>query len=314
MGAFGDRLRREREMRGISLEEIVATTKIGTRLLRALENEQFEQLPGGIFNKSYVRAYAKCVGIDEDEAVAAYLEATTEKPPDTRVIAHQHSTMHFDRPVRREGGFPVVPVLILLVVVAGGMGGWKLYQDKQRDREILKSAAAAEAGSQNQSPAATSPASAPSASSTPAAQPVNPTNTSQTSNPPASSSASSAAPTEVPKTASEKPSVTPAAAAETKTTGNGAAEGTPFDVVIRPKDPAWVSVKSDGQFVVRGIIRPPDVKTIHATDQVVFWTGNSGAVEVSFNGKDVPLPGGLNQEGVLVFNSHGVVQRPAAAR
>ena len=134
MGAFGERLRREREMRGISLDEIVATTKIGTRLLRALENEQFDLLPGGIFNKSYVRAYAKCIGMNEEEAVAAYMEAAHEEPPDTRVIAHQAS-YHSDRMPERTG-FPIVPVLILLVVIAGGVSGWKVYRDHVRDRDF----------------------------------------------------------------------------------------------------------------------------------------------------------------------------------
>ena len=83
--------------------------------------------------------------------------------------------------------------------------------------------------------------------------------------------------------------------------------GTSFEVVVRPKDSAWVSIKSDGSYVVRGIIRPPDVKTIHATSQVVFYTGNAGAVEVSFNGKNVPLTGGPNAEQVLVFDSRGIV-------
>ena len=78
-------------MRGISLDQIVATTKIGRRLLTALEEEQFDLLPGGIFNKAYVRAYAKCVGMNEDEAVAEYLAAAQEEPPDTKVIAHQHA-------------------------------------------------------------------------------------------------------------------------------------------------------------------------------------------------------------------------------
>ena len=133
MGSFGERLRREREMRGVSLEEIVATTKIGRRLLLALEEEQFDLLPGGIFNKSYVKAYAKCVGIDEDEAVAEYMQAANETPPDTRVIAQQHASIHSNRPMQRSG-FPVLPVLILLVVIAGGIGGWKVYQDRQNDR------------------------------------------------------------------------------------------------------------------------------------------------------------------------------------
>src|ERR1041384_1451746 len=82
--SFGEHLRRERELRGISLDDIMATTKISRRLLQALEDEQFDLLPGGIFNKSYVRAYAKCVGMDEEQAVAEYLEAARELP-DTRV-------------------------------------------------------------------------------------------------------------------------------------------------------------------------------------------------------------------------------------
>jgi hypothetical protein len=74
-----------------------------------------------------------------------------------------------------------------------------------------------------------------------------------------------------------------------------------------------VSIKSDGKYTVRGIISPNDIKTVHATDQIIFWTGNAGAIEISFNGQRVPLEGGPNSEGVLVFNSHGVViPRPAA--
>jgi hypothetical protein len=91
-----------------------------------------------------------------------------------------------------------------------------------------------------------------------------------------------------------------------------ASSAPPFEVTVRAKDRAWVSIKSDGKFTVRGIINPDDVKTVHATDRIVLWTGNAGAVEVSFNGQRVPLEGGPNTEGVLVFNAHGVViPRPA---
>jgi hypothetical protein len=83
--------------------------------------------------------------------------------------------------------------------------------------------------------------------------------------------------------------------------------GTPFEIIVKAKDRAWVSIKSDGKIMVRGIIKPPDVKTIHATDQVVFWTGNAGDVQISFNGRDVPLGGGQNEEKVLVFNSRGLL-------
>src|SRR3954466_15474556 len=67
MASFGERIKREREMRGVSLEEIAESTKIGKRNLEALETEDFDKLPGGIFNKGFVRAYAKYLGLDEDQ-------------------------------------------------------------------------------------------------------------------------------------------------------------------------------------------------------------------------------------------------------
>ncbi len=83
MGAFGEKLRQQREQRGIELDAISNTTKISTRMLRALEDEHFDQLPGGVFNKGFVRAYARHVGLDEEETVADYLAALRESelPP-----------------------------------------------------------------------------------------------------------------------------------------------------------------------------------------------------------------------------------------
>ena len=285
-------------MRGISLDEIVATTKIGRRLLVALEEEQFELLPGGIFNKSYVRSYAKCVGIDEDEAVAEYLQAAHETPPDTRVIAQQHASIHSNRPIQRSG-FPIMPVLILLVVVAGGIGGWKVYQDRQVERH-KREASLPPSDTPAPSPAAGAPAANSSQSASPAApQPSQPA--------PVRGTVQAATP-------APKPSAIGSETAPARPTGpessatNGSAEA-PFEVTVRPKDAAWVSIKSDGQYVVRGIIKPPDVKTIHATNQVVFFTGNAGAVEVAFNGKNVVLTGGANEEQTLVFDSRGVMPK-----
>jgi cytoskeleton protein RodZ len=51
MGSFGERLQREREKRGMTLEDVSESTKISSRALRALEEEEFDKLPGGIFNK-----------------------------------------------------------------------------------------------------------------------------------------------------------------------------------------------------------------------------------------------------------------------
>lgn len=79
--SFGQRLKQEREKRKITLEQISVSTKIGTRMLQALEEGNFSQLPGGIFNKGFVRAYSRFVGLDEDQTVAEYLEASGDAPP-----------------------------------------------------------------------------------------------------------------------------------------------------------------------------------------------------------------------------------------
>jgi len=73
MGSFGENIRRERELRGVSLREIAEGTKISLRFLEALEEDRVEVLPGGLFPRSFVRQYASFVGLDPDRAVADYV-------------------------------------------------------------------------------------------------------------------------------------------------------------------------------------------------------------------------------------------------
>ena len=306
MGAFGEGLRREREMRDISLDEIAATTKIGTRLLRALEEEQFDLLPGGIFNKGYVRAYAKYVGIDEEKAIAGYLQAAQEAAPGGHAMADQNASSRFDGSSRElastglRSPLPVVPILIALVLLAGMAGGWRLYRERQLDRKQQAAIAVARDTTLRASPPSSPPASMSTAEKSASPQPGPATSTHA-----GIDVTTSAKPAET-RVGTQLPATTPISLA-TGTNNVANPAGTPFELTVRPKNRAWVSIKSDGKFVVRGIIQPPDVKTIRATDQVVFWTGNAGAVEVFFNGKSVPLTGGENEERVLVFNSRGLL-------
>jgi cytoskeletal protein RodZ len=122
MGIFGQRLKREREMRGVSLDEIAQATKIGTRSLRALEDEDFDRLPGGIFNKGFVRAYTRFLGMDEEQAVADYLVASgLEAPPQEAAEAEASPASDVWR--RR---LPAIGVAALLLAAAA-YGGWWLY-------------------------------------------------------------------------------------------------------------------------------------------------------------------------------------------
>jgi cytoskeleton protein RodZ len=71
---FGSYLKHERELRGVPLEEIAAVTKVHIRFLEALENSEFDQLPGEVFIKGYIRSYARVIGLDSEEMVTAYEE------------------------------------------------------------------------------------------------------------------------------------------------------------------------------------------------------------------------------------------------
>jgi cytoskeletal protein RodZ len=86
MGSFGEKLRREREDRGITLEDISRSTKISVRLLQAIEDEAFDRLPGGVFNVNFVRQYARHIGIDADRTVSEF-RAVVGEPGEAEVYA-----------------------------------------------------------------------------------------------------------------------------------------------------------------------------------------------------------------------------------
>ena len=75
MGQFGDKFRKAREAKKLSYDDVSRVTKIGARMLQAIEDEHFDQLPGGVFNKGFIRAYAKHLGLNDEEAVTDYLAA-----------------------------------------------------------------------------------------------------------------------------------------------------------------------------------------------------------------------------------------------
>lgn len=78
--SFGEELKRERELRDISLREVSESTKISLRYLEALERNDFKSLPGGVFNRGFVRAYSQFIGVDPDTMVDAYIQQATAFP------------------------------------------------------------------------------------------------------------------------------------------------------------------------------------------------------------------------------------------
>jgi cytoskeletal protein RodZ len=86
MGEFGDKFRKAREQKELSLDDVSNVTKIGSRMLQAIEQEHFEQLPGGVFNKGFIRAYAKHLGLDPEDAVTDYLTTLRQAQIDAHEV------------------------------------------------------------------------------------------------------------------------------------------------------------------------------------------------------------------------------------
>src|SRR3954468_3606391 len=170
MASFGAQLKREREQRKISLDDISVSTKIGTRFLRAIEENQFDQLPGGIFNKGFVRAYARHLGLNEEQAIADYLEATRATAVETK--PEGQATM--PEPVtQRENGAAQIPwgtLAILLLVLAMGLASWNFYsRDKTLNSEPRAETPAAQRESSNLRPTVSTQ---PIVSNAPSGEPV----------------------------------------------------------------------------------------------------------------------------------------------
>jgi cytoskeletal protein RodZ len=67
-----------RKNRGITLEQIANATKIGVRTLEAIERGEFRKLPGGIYDTSYIRQYARAIDYDEDAILSVYRRARVQ--------------------------------------------------------------------------------------------------------------------------------------------------------------------------------------------------------------------------------------------
>jgi cytoskeleton protein RodZ len=275
VGSFGERLRREREMRGITLEEIAEATKIGSRSLRALEEEDFDKLPGGIFNKGFVRAYCRYLGIDAEQSVADYVAAVTEAQAAGKLARAEYTSPPAESEEVSEpiiGRIPWGMIIAALVLVAAGLAGRQYYAGHGWPKLFSREKPAAAAPQ----PQAATPAAQP------AAEPVNPPVTSAPPAPTAPELANQPAP--------------------------GRAESA-IVLRIHARETAWVSITADGKHVTSEELPPNSDKTIRAEREVVLVTGNAGGVEVSLNNTPMPALGESGKKATVTYGPRGVVQQ-----
>jgi cytoskeleton protein RodZ len=269
MGAFGERLRREREMRGITLDEISESTKISRRHLEALEKEDFDSLPGGVFNRGFVRAYARFLGLDEEQAVADYAAVTAEQapPPDQFPLeVHEKPDPKLNP---RRSTLPLVLALLALVAVLAIF--WAKNRNRPEQKTPISGTTGASTGATavSPSPTATPGGEQPATSETPAA--ANPT----------------PAPT--------APAATPSP------------EQT-FLVVIKAREDAWVSLSADGQRAWEGILKAQKQRAVRAGKRIELTTGNLGGLVINHNGKSLGVLGNQGEVRTLIFTPAGLVQ------
>jgi cytoskeleton protein RodZ len=309
VASFGAQLKQERERKGVTLEDISLTTKIGTRMLRALEEEHFDQLPGGIFNKGFIRAYARCLGMDEEQAIADYLMATGASPSAKK--SENDEAPILEPPSREENpapaGLPWGTFAVVLLIVALGFAAWGFYS-----RESEKEASDSAAPAQNATPA--NPPTTPPVATAEQSQP-------EKEKKPAESVDSSSAPTSKPieppvsTAVATQPIPSPAVSPAPPTSANSQPQpvvpsNAPLLLVIKAREDSWLSISVDGEIVTRALLTAPAQKSVRAQNEIVIKAGNVGALDFEFNGKKLPTQGDYGEVRTLTFSATGLPPPP----
>ena len=117
--SIGEKLRLARETRGIALRDISEQTRISMRYLEAIETDDYKRLPGGIFNRSFIRAYAKFIGYDENDAIEDYARTMRERgeSDDDDAPKSFHSLVYTDDAANQKRS-PLVTLLLAIVILA----------------------------------------------------------------------------------------------------------------------------------------------------------------------------------------------------
>ncbi len=281
MRSFGEDLRSQREARGITLEDISASSRIPVHLLEAIERDEFDRLPGGLFNVSFVRQYASLVGLNEDEVVDRFAKAcpTTSGDPD-RLPA-------FATPLAAEGEDRRAWAARFAegltdqlrrnsVLLSAGLGGLGLVL-------LLLSVFYSPNESAQQADADSSYESARRVELEPRS--VSPFPGRESDAPPA------------------KPSV------------SSAKQAVALQVGLQVIDTVWVRATRDGRLAWEYTLRAGQKKLITAHESIALIVGNAGGVELTLNGQAVPPIGEKGQVRRVVFTPAGMsITRPSPRR
>ena len=292
MQSLGQRLRQERESRGVSLDEIAKQTRIGVRLLQAIEVEDFDQLPGGIFNKSFIRQYAEYLGLDGEQSAQEYQSAVS-------VSREYHALQPQPAAKPPFSNQTVIAVRLALVATAVAiiLGIAWLIVPRHSNEDASPSTS-------REVPANMSPGTPP----RPAVATTPPALADPGKTPPVSASPN---PRQMAVAAgdsgiviSSKPFVVGRSQTLESVTnllaesdGQQRLDGElPEEILlqINAHSTVWISITADGEEQWQGTMEANQTLAVQAADAIRLKVGNAGGVELTLNGKNL---GALGREG-----------------
>jgi cytoskeleton protein RodZ len=283
MTSIGETLRRERIKRKLDLQGVSSELKISARMLEAIEAEDFGKLPGGVFARSFVRQYARLLGLDEDE-ISTELQRILEpqsvnpsqaqslgKQPDIPLPRVEAWEAVGDKTSRGSKVLPPLAMVVVVMLVCSGIYSW--WQHSHRPGTAR--------------PTVTAPTEA---ANTPAPSQPQSANPAPSPEPSAAADRKNETPpeTEVAKPASQAPST---GQAQSATHSSAAASIPASPAVIRVEmtavEPVWVSAHADGKYLFSATLQANESRTAEATGTVTLKLGNAGGIRISVNGKPI---------------------------
>jgi cytoskeleton protein RodZ len=269
MESLGQELKKERQARNISIDEMSSSTKIVGRYLEALEQDRFDAMPGGFFVKGIVRAYAKYVGLDEKEVLERYRQAGVFDKPDGSRTAGERLEASF--PGKRKLIVGLIVGLGIILVLVALMFLWK----SRRPRPVVPPPEVSTVLPQAR-PASTEPEKKAEV---------------------APGQPSEAAPETKATSAPGRPETRPGDLAATPAAAQPAAQetgpaqqpvqaeskGLAMDIAFQEE--TWIQIYGDGALKVGGLFPPGRKIRLQAEREILIYVGNAGGLTYVLNGQ-----------------------------
>jgi len=264
---FGSYLKSERELRGVTLDELNSKTKIPVRFLQALENNQFDELPGEVFIRGYIRSIAKVIGAQEYEVLSTYMDIKKTAPSietnNPSTLNQKHSTL--------DPKF--IFVLSLIVLFLSGVAWGINILIHKFNKDSTESIPTLSKQKQNKTKE----------------EPVNNLSATVNNEDPEEKLNQS-----VRVDIAGKENTDEASASSTESS-------MPLKLTIRVKDDAWFNIMVDDSSVESFVLTKGSEKIFYGEKKYLINAGNKNLIDLTLNGTAINFPNGNKEDIVTNF-------------